>query len=149
MKFKYLFLTLVLTAFLSSYMPNNGMLKEGSEAPAIERLDGRKENLRDGKTRLVSFWNPKNPSSRISNKRLSEFCSDSDVEFISICTDSDVALMQEVLRMDDISTENALAYSDLSPRVFKDYGVEDHPAAFLISPKGKIEKISQIGIELN
>lgn len=119
-------------------------LTKGSTAPVIETTDGLLvgEDLKvDGKVRIISFWNPKKPSSRIENNRLSKIygaSEDESFEFISICTDSDETLMKEVIKVDGINADKNYSYSQISPRVFKDYGVEDSPAAFMISAEGKI-----------
>ena len=40
-----------------------------------------------------------------------------------------------------IEKENNYSYSQISSRVFKDYGVEESPKAFVITPEGKISQI--------
>ena len=141
MKFKSFIFAVVVTAFLSSYISTDSKLKEGSTAPTIERVNGEKLELKDGKEKLISFWSPKDASSRISNREFSNQFNQGDVEFISICIDSDEELAKEVLKCDGINAKEHIAYSEVSKRVFKDYGVTDSPAAFLINGKGKIERI--------
>lgn len=143
MKFKYLFLSLVAAIFLTSAMWEDKSLTKGSNAPVIEFNEGLivgDDNKAEGKTKIVSFWSPKKPSSRIENRRLSKLYGESNTEyeFISICIDKDEALMREVMKIDGMDTKNNFSYSQISPRVFKDYRVEDSPAAFMISSDGKI-----------
>lgn len=148
MKLKYLFLSLIATAFLSSYIPDNDTLEIGSKAPAIELTS---ENPKTGEVtsegyRLVSFWSPKNPSSRIANSEYVKYFKnhpDSDIAFISISTDEDDNLSAQVLNHDGVSSLGShLLYSDVNERLFKDYDVENHPRAFLIGPDGKIKSLS-------
>ena len=142
MKFKFFIFALIITAFLSSNINSDNTIKEGSKAPAIERISGEKENLNDGKYRLINFWSPKNPESRIANKTYSDLVEkkpDLKVEFISISTDSDDLLSDEVRKYDGADKSGKYySYSELNRRVFKDYKVTDSPSAFLISPEGKI-----------
>ena len=140
MKFKSFLLAVLVTAFLSSYMSRDIELKEGSNAPEIERVAGENITPGDGKEKLISFWSPKDPASRMANMEYSKKYSDSDVEFISVCLDSDNLLGEEVLKYDGIKGTH-LAYSDVKERVFKDYGVTDQTAAFKISGNGKVEKV--------
>lgn len=133
-------------AFLSSAMSFDKTLEVGHKAPKIETIDGINVGYdanSAGKNKLISFWNPKKPASRIANKNLNQKYEGQreEMEFISICTDSDSDLMKEVMKMDGIESDISLSYSDVSPRVFKDYGVEDEPKAFLISTDGKILSI--------
>ena len=138
---------MIAAAFLSSAMSLDKTLEVGKSAPKIETVDGTNVGYdanSEGKTKLISFWNPKKPVSRIANRNISrQYCgnSDEDVEFISICTDSDSDLMKEIMKIDGVNADKVFSYSDISPRVFKDYGVEENPKAFLISPDGKILSI--------
>lgn len=133
--------------FLSSAIEGNKNISIGSKAPEIKSISGEKLiDFEKSDKFVISFWNPKNPSSRISNKRLSDLYADdmnSDTRFISICTDSDEILMKEVMNFDNISTNNMISYSMIDPRVLKDYGVENGAGVFSISGKGKIEKITR------
>ena len=135
-----------MAAFLSSAVSIDKTIAVGKNAPKIETIDGTNvgndANFQN-KTKLVSFWNPKNASSRIANRNLSRLYdgNSDDIEFISICTDSDEALMNEVIKIDGMTKHNNYSYSQISPRVFKDYDVETNPKAFMISPEGKITSI--------
>ena len=135
---------MIVAAFLSSAMSLDKSLEVGKSAPKIETVDGTNVGIDanpNGQTKLISFWNPKKPDSRIANRNLSREYgenSDQNLEFISICTDSDKDLMYEVMKIDRVHADKAYAYSDIAPRVFKDYGVEESPKAFMISPDGKI-----------
>ena len=138
---------MIAAAFLSSAMSLDKTLEVGKIAPKIETVEGTNVGYdanSEGKTKLISFWNPKKPDSRIANRNLSrQYGEDSKegIEFISICTDSDKDLMKEIMKIDGVNADEAYSYSDISPRVFKDYGVEDAPKAFMISPDGKILSI--------
>ena len=148
MKVKYLILSLIATAFLSSYISDNGSLKVGSTAPEIVLATNQSEtqiSLKDG-YKLISFWDPKDPSSRISNKEYSSFIKSSPeagIELVSICTDPDDFLAEEISRIDG-SHEAGLKLNstDISERVLKDYDVEKTPRSYLIGPDGKIKMIS-------
>lgn len=147
MKVKYLFFSLLAAAFLTSAMSEDKTLEIGKMAPRIETTTGTNvatDANSEGKTRVISFWNPKNPASRITNKNLSRQYAenaDSNVEFISICTDSDENLMKEVMRIDGVNPESNLAYSEVSPKVFQDYGVVENSRAFVLTPDGRISQI--------
>ena len=138
---------MIAAAFLMSAIDSDKTLKVGKNAPKIETIEGTnvvKDANSEGKTKVVSFWNPKKPASRIANKNLSiQYGSENaeNVDFISICTDSNESLMNEVMKMDGVNIENNYSYSQISPRVFKDYGVEENPVAYMISADGKISKI--------
>lgn len=137
---------MVAVAFLSSAIPVEDTSLIGKAAPKIETISG-KDVVNDAnsaqKTKVVSFWNPKNPASRISNRNLSKIYGkdNEEVEFISICTDSDSVLMEQVMRQDGMVIDRSYAYSEISPRVFKDYAVDQNPMAFVISSQGKITEI--------
>ena len=135
---------MVVAFFLSSAMFEDKSLTAGSTAPVIETTEGLivgdDENSHD-KTIIINFWNPKNPSSRIVNRELSSLYGngkDENYRFISICTDPDETLMNEVMRIDGINPDNNFSYSKISPRVFKDYGVENASATYKISSDSKI-----------
>ena len=138
---------MIAAAFLTSAMSVDKSLEVGKLAPKIEKIDGTNVGYdanTESKAKLVSFWSPKNPASRIANRNLSQkYGSDSkeNIEFISICTDSDKDLMSEVMKIDGVDSKMAFSSSEISPRVFKDYGVEENPKAFLISKDGKILEI--------
>ena len=137
---------MIAAAFLSSAMSFDRTLEVGSKAPKIETIDGTNVgyDANSKKSKLISFWNPKKPASRIANRNLSlEYGENSEqnIEFVSICTDSDEALMKEVMKIDGINAQNVYSYSEISPRVFKDYNVEDTPKAYMISSEGKIVEI--------
>lgn len=88
---------------------------------------------------MVSVWNPKIPSSRILNKKLSEsFKNSADTKFISICNDSDSVLMNEILFVDKVHTGQHLNIAQISERTLKDYDIRSTTGAFLISKEGKI-----------
>ena len=139
---------MIAAAFLTSAMTVDNSLEVGKNAPKIETIDGtnvvndanfsKKTNF--GKTTVVNFWNPKKPSSRIANKTLSRKYSENNenVQFISICTDADDKLMNEVMKIDGVNPDINFSFSQISPRVFKDYDVENSPRTFVISPEGKI-----------
>lgn len=147
MKVKHLIYSIVAAAFLTSAMSVDKSLEVGKTAPKIETVEGTNVGYdanSEGKNKLVSFWTPKKPASRIANRNLSlKYGSDSkeNIEFISICTDSDEDLMKQVMKMDGVKADEAYSASEISPRVFKDYGVENSPRAFLISKDGKILEI--------
>ncbi|MCH5229701.1 MAG: redoxin domain-containing protein [Muribaculaceae bacterium] len=139
---------MIAAAFLTSAISVEKKLEVGNTAPIIETMAGttlQEEISAGGKRMLISFWNPKKPSSRIANKQLGEdYSDDENVEFISICTDSDESLMHEVMKIDGVKSDKAYSYSQISSRVFKDYGVENSPCAFMISENGKITEIKPI-----
>lgn len=147
MKFKNLFFSIIAAAFLSSAISVDKTNMIGKTAPKIETISGKNvvvDGKPDGKTKIVSFWSPKQPASRIANKNLSlkyDEKSSENVEFISICTDSDESLMKEVVKIDNLPEGKVLSYSQISPRVFKDYDVQDSPKAFKISADGKIIEV--------
>ena len=114
-------------------------------APKIETIQGinvGNDANSEPKTKVINFWSPKKPASRIQNSRLSKlYANNPEIEFISICTDSDEKLMKEVMNIDGVEYSNSFSYSSVDSRVFKDYGVEENPATFIISPEGKILEI--------
>ena len=147
MKVKHLFFSVLVAAFLSSAIPFDKNIEIGNKAPKIETIEGINVGVdanSEGKTKLISFWSAKKPFSRIANRNLSRKYQNNNldnVDFISICTDSDEDLMKEVMKIDGLEAKNSFSYSQVSPRVFKDYGVEENPKAFLISSEGKILEI--------
>ena len=147
MKVKHYLFSIIAAAFLTSGMYHNTDLEVGKKAPVIETTEGINVGYdanSEAKKMVVSFWNPKNPESRMTNKKLSRQYganNPENIDFISICTDSDEGLMQEVMKIDGVRTEGNYAYSQINPRTFKDYNVKENPKAFLISANGKIEKI--------
>lgn len=97
--------------------------------------------LKDGKDKVICFWSPKDPMSRINNKQFSERFKEEGVELISICIDSDDSLAKAVLDYDGTANYGKhLVYSDVNDRVFKDYGVEEAPATFIVAADGKIKE---------
>lgn len=146
MKVKHLLFSIIAAAFLSSAIGSDHSLTEGKKAPKIETINGTNVvyDANSSKTKkVVSFWSPKNPASRIANRNLSQEYGKENPEFdfISICIDKDEPLMKEVIKIDGVNPDQCFAYSDISPRVFKDYGVEDSPRAFIVDAEGKINKI--------
>ena len=133
---------MIATAFLSSYISNEDNLKVGDKAPEIRFTNNLSECLEEKNLKLINFWNPKKPSSRIANKTYAEYFrqnNDCDIQFISICTDSDDLLAKELLNYDGIDDCGLhFSYSDVDSRIFKDYNVADNPVAFLISSEGMI-----------
>lgn len=149
MKFKYLFLTLIVAFFLSSSIIDDPSLKVGSSAPEIKVLSENtveKHLVKESKETLVSFWSPKNPSSRIRNRQYLDFLKshpELEIEFVSICIDRDDFLANEVRRKDGINAGSLhLNYNQVEERIFKDYGVEESPRAFLIGKDGSIKSIA-------
>ena len=135
---------MIVAAFLTSAISFDNSIACGDKAPKIETLEGSDiiSGSSDGKAKFISFWNPKKPASRIANKKYyNELLDNDNMEFISICTDNDEALMQEVMKMDGMNHATNYAYSQIMPRVFKDYEVEENPRAFIISSDGKIKEI--------
>lgn len=147
MKVKYFLFSMIAAAFLTSAIPVDKVAEIGKAAPKIETIEGTNVGFdanSESKTRVVSFWNPKKPASRIANKNLSRIYGENkeeNIEFISICTDSDEALMKEVMKTDGVEINNVYSAAGISPRVFKDYDVENSPRAFKISPEGIITEI--------
>lgn len=137
---------MVAAAFLSSAIDVDRSLEKGMNAPKIETNDGTnvgRDANSETKTTVVSFWTPKKPASRISNKDLSRrfYDENKETEFISICIDSDKALMDEVMKIDGVKADKVFSAADVSQRTFKDYDVETNPRAFIISQEGKIQEI--------
>lgn len=136
-----------MAAFLSSAISVDKTLEAGQSAPKIETIDGEAVAFGDNdsnKKTVISFWSPKKPASRITNKELSlKYGNDSkeNANFISICTDTDTPLMREVVKIDGIQSENVYAFTEISQRVFKDYDVKDNPKAFVVDENGKILEI--------
>lgn len=132
--------------FLSSAISRENNLEIGSKAPEITFQDGKKEVAIKGNLKLVNFWNPKNPSSRINNKNFTNYFKnnpESNIEYITICTDSDELLAQEVMKNDGTALFGSHFYQkDINERVLKDYGVESNPRSFLIDADGKIIAIN-------
>ena len=147
MKFKYFLFSFIAAAFLSSAIGADKALEVGKNAPKIETIDGTNvvtDDISSEKSKIISFWNPKKPASRIANRELTlKYGNNSQdkIEFISICSDSDEKLMKEVMKIDGVSSQHNLAYSQIPSRVFKDYDAEQNPRAFLISADGKILNI--------
>ena len=145
-KVKHFLFSLCAAAFLTSAISVDSNLEVGSNAPKIEMIDGTNvvnDANSNGKIKVINFWNPKNPTSRIANRNLYQKynSSDEDVQFISICTDSDDNLMNEVMKIDGVKTDFNFTSSEIDPRVFKDYNVEKNPRTFIISSQGKILQI--------
>lgn len=140
MKVKYFILSVIAAVFLSSAIPGNRNLSIGSTAPQIQTLNGNSIlDINNDKNTIVNFWSPKNPASRILNKKLSDNCSktNSDTEFISICVD-DKGLMDEILRIDSVSGGIHYSSDDINPRSLKDFNTDKFLGAYKISPEGKI-----------
>lgn len=154
-KLKYFILSLIATAFLSSYITDSNSINVGDAAPKIIKSDNSSISLKKDKDHriLINFWSPEIPASRILNKEYSNYLKANpvaDIEFISICLDSDDYLSAEIIKNDEIiSSGTHLLYSDVNNRVFKDYDVEDYPRSFLISADGKINSISPSIIDLS
>ena len=144
MKLKNLFFSIIAAAFLSSGISVDKTHVIGKLAPKIETVSGTNvvaDGNSEEKIQVISFWNPKKPLSRINTRNLSRQYGENskeNVEFISICTDSDENLMREVMKVDGMNHDNNYSYSEVNPRVFKDYDVEKNPRAFMISADGKI-----------
>lgn len=138
---------MIAVAFLSSAIAVDNSPAVGNKAPEIETISGinvANDANSESKGKLISFWNPKVPASRIANKKFNETYAGSNnenIDFISISTDKDDNLSREILKLDGINPDQSFAYSEISERVFKDYDVETSPRAFLISPDGKISAI--------
>lgn len=146
MNIKHLFIALIAAAFLSSAIDTKDALKEGGKAPEITYNDGSKENLKDGKLRLINLWSPKDPLSRIENKELNDLVSREslqNVEFISICTDSDDLLAKEVIAYDDLKSGTHILFSEISERSLKDYMAEGDSKILLIGSDGLILKTDE------
>lgn len=140
-------MSIAAAAFLSSAMTIDKSLEAGRQAPKIEVTDGTNvvtDANPEEKIKLISFWSPKKPASRIANRNLNERYGgdkEDNIEFISICTDADEALMNEVMKIDGINPDRKFSYSDISSRTFKDYNAEENPRAYKISAEGKILEI--------
>lgn len=138
---------MIAAAFLSSAITVDNKLSIGENAPKIELTQGNNvvvDATSQNKTKIVNFWNPKKPASRILNSQLNRKYSseeNANVEFISICTDSDETLMKEVMKMDGVDTSRNFSYSQVSKRTLKDFNAESSPKAYKISPDGKIMEI--------
>lgn len=145
MKVKHFILSIAAAAFLTSAMGVDNTLEVGRKAPKIETVDGTNvvyDANSEGKTKVVNFWSPRKPGSRIANQELSrQYGSDQDTDFISICIDTDENLMKEVLKQDGLTDVKNYAACDISPRVFKDYEVEKNTRTVMIGPDGKISKL--------
>lgn len=132
-------------AFLSSYNDNENALKPGDKSPEIQLISGSNEKLEKAKIRIVNFWSPKDPKSRIANKEISKYIEENpgnNTEFISICTDKDNSLAKEVLKWDGVSNNgNHLLYSDVDSKVFKNFRINNSHKTFLIDKNGKIMKV--------
>ena len=149
-KFKYLFVTLIVATFLSSAIPTDKDLTIGATAPSIEFTDGGIKKFDDGKFRIINFWSPKHPVSRIRNKEISDFFINNNienVEFITICTDSDNELAREVMKYDGITSQStSLFRNEILESVIKDYGAEHNMATYLLNPAGKIIKMGKLSL---
>ena len=146
MKVKHLVFSILTAAFLTSAMGIDKSIEVGKKAPKIETIEGINvvaDANSENKTKVISFWNPKKPASRITNRNLSrEYGNDNEnIEFISICTDPDEKLMAEVANVDGIDPASLIASTQISPRALKDYDAQKNPRAFVIDTQGKISKI--------
>ncbi|MCH5231120.1 MAG: hypothetical protein J1F43_04925 [Muribaculaceae bacterium] len=144
MKVKYLVISILAAAFLSSAIDIDRNVGAGKKAPKIETIDGTnvvKDANSENKMKVVSFWSPKKPASRIANRNLSlkYGTENEEVEFISICTDPDESLMKEVMKQDGISETRVFVSREISPRVLKDYDAEKNPRVFVIGPDGLLQ----------
>lgn len=140
MKVKYLIISFIAAIFLPSAISENRNLTIGSKAPEIQTLNGNSLiNNNENKNTVVNFWSPKNPASRILNKKLSENYQkdNSNTVFLSICIE-DESFMKEILKVDSIHNGTHYASSQINPRVLKDYNIEKGLGAYMISPEGKI-----------
>lgn len=138
---------MIAAAFLTSAISVDDKIEIGKVAPKIETIQGTNvvyDANSEQKTKVISFWNPNKPASRIANRNLSlKYGQDSseNVEFISICTDSDERLMNEIIKLDGVKSDINYSYNQISPNVFKTYGTDVNPRAFKISPQGVITEI--------
>ncbi|MDE6009336.1 MAG: peroxiredoxin family protein [Muribaculaceae bacterium] len=150
MKTKYLFLSLVFAAFLSSSIPaGSHSLMPGEEAPSLVlSANSKVKSLKelDGKYVVVNFWSSSDPESRIANSRLAKLADSlpsSKVKFVSICTDTDETLASEIIKADNLpSSAISLSHSDIDAEVAEDYQVATGNRSFLIDPFGNLVKIS-------
>lgn len=149
MKTKYLLISFVFAAFLSSSIPSGShYLQIGKEAPSLTlSSDSKVKSLSgiDGKFVLINFWDPSDPASRIKNQHLSRISSSlpaTKVMFISICTQSESNLANEILRIDKISDNTHVLFSsDISADVLEDFQVKSGNRSFLIDPYGNLVSI--------
>ncbi|MBD5357806.1 MAG: redoxin domain-containing protein [Bacteroides sp.] len=150
MKLKYLFFSLALAPFLSSYVPlGSHSLQIGEEAPLITLSSSSKASTLDvlkGKFVVVNFWSPSNPESRILNKKLADLVSTlppSQIQFVSICTDSDLSLQSEIMDADSLpQSVHYLSSSDVTYDVFEEFQTHTGCRTFLINPFGNLQSIS-------
>jgi len=156
-KTKYLLLSVVFAAFLSSSMPQGShSLEIGSEAPAIElSSDAVIKNLDmlNGKYVLVNFWSAADARSRINNKRLADLSASlpaDKIAFVSICTDTDTTIADEILKADNVPADIIyLSAADTTPQVTEDFQTETGLRSFLIDPFGNLSAVSPSNETIN
>lgn len=144
MKLKYFIYSIIAAAFLSSAIDVDKNIKVGKTAPKVEISDKNKtiDFSSNDKIKIVSFWSTQNPASRISNRNLSQkYKENNDIEFISVCTDEDVSLMNEVVKIDGLISDNCFSLSQVSLNTIKDYNAEKYPKAYVINEEGIITEI--------
>ncbi|MCH5240105.1 MAG: hypothetical protein J1F38_07770 [Muribaculaceae bacterium] len=146
MKVKHLFFSVIAAAFLTSAIGSHKTLEVGSKAPKIETIDGANvvaDATSEGKVKIVSFWSPKKPASRITNKTLhAKYAAEPEnVDLISICLDSDENLMREVMKQDGIEDMECYSVNNIARHSLKDYQADKDPKAYIIGADGRIEKM--------
>lgn len=138
---------MVAAGFLTSAIPVDKSLQIGNKAPGIETVNGINvvsDANSEGKEKVICFWSPKDAASRIAYRELTnriESNIDQNLELVSICTDSDEALMREVIKIDGMKAENNYSFSEVSPRVFKDYYTSKGNKSYIIGTDGRISEI--------
>ena len=130
---------MVLTSAVST---KNVPLEVGNQAPEISISDaeGHTMLLSDlkGEEVILNFWSAMDAESRISNVRLAREAERAGAKYIGMCIDSDRQLAEEVMKSDNVSTDN-LYIAD--PQVTDEYQLTKGTRTVKIDPYGIVAAI--------
>lgn len=117
-------------------------------APLFKLVRGNKtidlQRLR-GEYVLVNFWSVEDAQSRINNVRYDRIVknSNNELNFISINIDTDYQLYSQILEIDKLEKRNQYNHSEIVyGKINSEWLNERGYKAYLINPKGEIEKIN-------
>ena len=131
-----------LIGLTSAVSTKNVPLEVGNQAPeiSITKASGESMMLSElkGKEVIVNFWSVKDAESRIRNVRLAREAEITGAKYIGMCIDSDKELASEVVKSDNLSTDN-LYFADR--QVNDEYQLTDGTRTVKIDPYGIVSEI--------
>ncbi|MDE6017521.1 MAG: redoxin domain-containing protein [Muribaculaceae bacterium] len=131
-----------LIGLTSAVSTKNVPLEVGNQAPeiSITKVSGESMMLSElkGKEVIVNFWSVKDAESRIRNVRLAREAEIIGAKYIGMCIDSDKELASEVVKSDNLSTDN-LYFADR--QVNDEYQLTDGTRTVKIDAYGIVSEI--------